>query len=151
MAISENESAPDTESAEIPFTEDTQPLDTADIPSPKSTTRARKKSTPSKGDPSKPGQAVSGAPRDPVVFSRAVPESEAKTRKSLTVHHLQRRLTDLGYVEANSDINGRYGALTARSVEQWQADHGYESTGRLTPEQFAELFKGDPNVTVVFG
>lgn len=140
-------------SPEIPFTEsghltDDQIDQLSEIvdrpstefqPTPK---RARKKVAPVAN------AVVGGGETDPVVFSRAVPLAEARTRKSLTVHHLQRRLAELGHVEAASDIDGRYGDLTTRSVEQWQAKNGHPVTGRLTREEFGAIFEGDPNVTV---
>jgi len=82
---------------------------------------------------------------DDVLFSRVV---GAGVRKSLTVKHLQRRLTLLGYGEANADRDGQYGALTARAVSQWQRDNGYD-VGVLTRAQFTEIFGDDPNVKVV--
>jgi peptidoglycan hydrolase-like protein with peptidoglycan-binding domain len=71
-----------------------------------------------------------------------------KTNKSLTVKHLQRKLDELGFHEAAADIDGKYGLLTERSVNQWQEKIGHP-IGDLTPEQFTEIFEGDPNVRVV--
>jgi peptidoglycan hydrolase-like protein with peptidoglycan-binding domain len=83
---------------------------------------------------------------DDVLYSRV--RDSTRTRKSLTVKHLQRRLTELGFSEASADRDADYGLLTARSVEQWQESRKYP-VGPLTAEQFAELFEGDPNVRVV--
>jgi len=100
-------------------------------------------------DPVAPYAVVGGGEKDDVFLSRAVPIAEAKSRRSLTVHHLQRRLTELGFTEANADLDGRYGTLTERAVISWQDDRGYTPTGRLTPEQFEAVFEADPNVVVV--
>lgn len=105
---------------------------------------ARKKAT-----PAKPYAVVGRGETDPVLYSRAVKADNAKTRKSLTIHHLQRRLKELGHPEAYADIDGLWGALTTRSVEAWQKEAGHPVTGDLSPEQFAEIFADDINVTVV--
>jgi len=102
-----------------------------------------------KPKPREPYAVVGRGETDQVLYSRAVPLERAKTRKSLTIHHLQRRLAELGYPEAGADLDGRWGALTGRAVEAWQADAGHEVTGDLTKEQFAEIFSDDINVTVV--
>ncbi len=92
---------------------------------------------------SEPGQVVGGGDTDPV--SVAAIYSGAK--KSLSIHHLQRRLTDLGYNDAASAIDGRFDALTESAVHAWQADNGHDE-GQLDASQARELFKGDPNVEV---
>lgn len=94
----------------------------------------------------KPSAVVGKGETDEVVFSRAVPLSEARTRKSLTIHHLQRRLTELGFFV--SDIDGRWQAGTQGAVEAWQKKQG-DAAGRLTPKQFLAIFEDDPNVTAV--
>jgi peptidoglycan hydrolase-like protein with peptidoglycan-binding domain len=71
-----------------------------------------------------------------------------ENRKSLTVLHIQRRLTDEGFSDAQSAPGGRYEALTTRAVSLWQESRKEPATGVLTREQFADLFEGDPNVTV---
>lgn len=106
---------------------------------------ARKKAAP----PAKPYAVVGLGETDTVLYSRAVKAENAKTRKSLTIHHLQRRLKELGYPEAYADLDGTWRELTTRSVIAWQTDAGHEPTGDLTPEQFSEIFDGDINVTVV--
>jgi hypothetical protein len=70
-------------------------------------------------------------------------------RKSLTVHHLQRRLAELGYGEASSDKDGWYGDLTMESVKAYQGDNSLEATGVMDADTFKRIFKGDPNVKVV--
>jgi len=101
--------------------------------------------------PSAPAAAnavVSGAERDTVTLSRLVPVVQAKTRKSLSVHHLQRRLAELGYSDAHADRDGAWGSLTDSAVRAWQKDSGYEADGTLTFDQAEALFEGDPNVEV---
>lgn len=98
--------------------------------------------------PRKPSAVVSGGKTDEVLFSRVVPADRARTRKSLTLHHLQRRLAELGYAEAAAARDGQLDTLTQAAIEKWQADNKHP-VGRLTAEQFEAIFKGDPNVTVV--
>jgi len=64
------------------------------------------------------------------------------------VLHVQRRLAEEGFADAASAPGGRFEALTARAVTLWQKSRGEAATGVLTREQFADLFDGDPNVTV---
>lgn len=69
-------------------------------------------------------------------------------RKSLTVHHLQRRLVELGYADAGADRDGWYGDLTKLSVEAWQKDNRIEPTGVVNAKTLEGVFAGDPNVRV---
>ena len=89
---------------------------------------------------------ASGEETDEVRTSALV--SGAYGRKSLSVHHLQARLADLGYHEASADQDGDLGMLTTSSINLWQKDHGYD-VGPLTIEQTHALFDGDINVIVV--
>lgn len=128
--------------------EDTAPLDVEDIPTPKSAAAAKAKPAPAPKVRKAPKDAVvGGGDTDPVIYSRVTPEGRKKTRKSLTVHHLQRRLAWLGHAQAASDMDGAYGALTASAVADWQREREYIVTGDLTHEQFLEVFADDPNVT----
>lgn len=70
-------------------------------------------------------------------------------RKSLTVHHLQRRLGELGYGDATADRDGWYGDLTLGSVKAFQEDNKLEPTGIMDAVTFERVFAGDPNVKVV--
>jgi hypothetical protein len=67
-------------------------------------------------------------------------------RKSLTVHHLQRRLNELGYTEAFADRDGYYGDLTKMAVARFQKDSGIEGDGIVDGPTLLAVFKGDPNV-----
>lgn len=70
-------------------------------------------------------------------------------RKSLTIHHLQRRLYELGYIVALKDKDGYYGDLTREAVSQFQADRGLVGDGLMTAESFELIFANDQNVKVV--
>ena len=85
---------------------------------------------------------------DPVFYSKAKVPGPKENRKSLTVLHVQRRLTAEGFAEAQSAPGGAFEVLTTRAVSQWQESRGDDATGVLTREQFDALFEGDPNVTV---
>lgn len=70
-------------------------------------------------------------------------------RKSLTIHHLQRRLDELGYKDAAGDKDGWLGELTKISVEKFQQDRGLAATGNIDAETFRKIFEGDLNVNVI--
>jgi hypothetical protein len=85
---------------------------------------------------------------DDVFLNRCVYKN-VYARKSLTVHHLQRRLGELGYGDATADRDGWYGDLTKESVKQFQGDNKLEDTGIVDATTFERVFAGDPNVRVV--
>lgn len=70
-------------------------------------------------------------------------------RKSLTIHHLQRRLEELGYKDVIGDKDGWLGELTMMSVEKFQKDKGLAATGKVDADTFRKIFEGDTNVNVV--
>ena len=70
-------------------------------------------------------------------------------RKSLSVHHLQRRLAELGYGDASADRDGWYGDLTKASVESFQKDNGLDGEGLMDATTLTRIFAGDKNVTLV--
>lgn len=84
---------------------------------------------------------------DPVYLSRCVFKNPF-ARKSLTVHHLQRRLHDLGFKDAYSDKDGWYGDLTAKSVKEFQEASGLEATGLMNAVTFEAIFAGDHAVVI---
>ena len=90
---------------------------------------------------------VSGGDVDTVLLSRCVYKSKV-TRKSLSVHHLQRRLAELGHVDAASDKDGWYGDLTFFAVKAFQEANKLEATGHVDADTLAAIFKGDPNVAI---
>lgn len=96
---------------------------------------------------SPPGQAVSGEV-DSILLSSAEFKS-TRTRKSLTVYHIQRRLDELGYHDAAADQSSYYGDLTRKSVQEFQERHKTGAQdGLMDRETFALLFANDPNVTI---
>jgi hypothetical protein len=90
---------------------------------------------------------VSGKDKDDVFLKQAVYKNP-RARKSLTIHHLQRRLAELGYADAAADRDGWYGDLTKLSVEAWQKDNKIEPTGLMNAKTIEGIFAGDPNVRV---
>lgn len=97
--------------------------------------------------PAAPNAVVGTGDTDPVYLSRCI-YNNTYARKSLTVHHLQRRLTELGYAVADADKDGWYGDLTKEAVAQAQKDLGIADTGIIDAGTFAAIFDGDHNVTV---
>jgi peptidoglycan hydrolase-like protein with peptidoglycan-binding domain len=90
---------------------------------------------------------VSGGDTDDVYLDKCVYKNKF-ARKSLTVHHVQRRLTELGYRDAGSDKDGWYGDLTHMAVASFQKDRSIAGEGCMNSETFVALFDGDQNVTV---
>lgn len=90
---------------------------------------------------------VSGGDTDTVLLSRCVYKSKV-TRKSLSVHHLQRRLAELGYRDVVGDKDGWYGDLTFFAVKAFQEANKLEGTGHVDADTLAAIFKGDTNVTI---
>lgn len=70
-------------------------------------------------------------------------------RKSLTVHHLQRRLVELGYADALKDKDGWYGDHTVNAVTNFQKVNKVGKEGTLDAKTFLAIFKGDPNVNPI--
>ena len=70
-------------------------------------------------------------------------------RKSLTIHHLQRRLEELGYNDVVGDKDGWLGDLTKIAIEKFQKDKGLAATGNVDADTFRKIFEGDSNVNVV--
>ena len=98
--------------------------------------------------PAATNAVVSGELTDAVLLSKCIYKNSF-ARKSLTVHHVQRRLVELGYKVADADKDGWYGDMTKLAVSQFQADNGLEGDGLIDADTFQELFAGDHNVTVV--
>ena len=97
--------------------------------------------------PSPLGAVVSGNERDNVSLAACVVKNMF-ARKSLSVHHLQRRLAELGYHDAASDKDGWYGDLTVLAVTAFQTAEGLEATGLVDMATLEALFHDDANVTV---
>ena len=93
-------------------------------------------------------QAVSGDDVDDVMLANCVYKN-VYARKSLTVHHLQRRLIELGYKDADADKDGWLGDETVASIKEFQADKGMDVTGSVDADTFTKIFEGDVHVRVV--
>jgi peptidoglycan hydrolase-like protein with peptidoglycan-binding domain len=103
---------------------------------------------PTKAQKRKNTVAVSGAQKDDVLLSRCVYKN-AYSRKSLTIHHVQRVLVELGYGEASSDKDGWYGDRTKAAVLQFQKDNGLSGDGIINAETFSAIFAKDAYVNVI--
>jgi len=90
---------------------------------------------------------VGNGETDPVLLS-AIKYKNINQKKSLSVHHLQRRLNELGYHEAYADEDGFFGDLTEFSVSQFQKDNGLDETGRADGPTLEKIFEGDKNVSL---
>ena len=111
------------------------------VPAPKAKAKVREEDT-------EATHVVGLGDKDEVLLAQCVYKN-MYARKSLTVHHLQRRLAELGYGDASADLDGWYGDLTKESVRQYQGDNKLEATGVMDADTFKRIFKGDPNVMVV--
>ena len=92
--------------------------------------------------------AVSGEDVDDVILANCIYKN-VYARKSLTVHHLQRRLVELGYKDADADKDGWLGDETVASIKKFQADKGMDVTGSVDTDTFIKIFEGDVHVNVV--
>ena len=98
--------------------------------------------------PAASNAAVTGS-SDDVHLSKCVYENKFE-RKSLTIHHLQRRLEELGYKDVVGDRDGWLGELTMMSVNQFQKDKGLDVTDKVVDEiTFISIFAGDQNVNPI--
>ncbi len=98
--------------------------------------------------PAASNAAVTGS-SDDVHLSKCVYENKFE-RKSLTIHHLQRRLEELGYKDVVGDRDGWLGELTMMSVNQFQKDKGLDVTDKVVDEiTFISIFAGDSNVNPI--
>ena len=91
---------------------------------------------------------VSGADKDEVLLSACVYKN-MYARKSLSVHHLQRRLAVLGYHNADADKDGWYGDLTLDAVAAFQSDKNLNGDGQMNAATLEAIFTGDPHCIVV--
>lgn len=97
--------------------------------------------------PTKP-HVVTNWDTDKIYLSQCIYNNKAN-RKSLTVHHIQRRLKEWGFKTAFTDKDGFYGDKTKKSVAEFQEFIGVEVTGIVDAETLTRIFEGDTNVTVV--
>ncbi len=96
--------------------------------------------------PQPAGPAVVGNDVVDTVSVAAVIYRNLYARRSLSVHHVQRRLAELGFVESYRDRDGYYADHTRVAVSRFQTDRGLDVTGKLDRRTAEVLFEGDPNV-----
>lgn len=99
--------------------------------------------------PEPAGPAVVGNGEVDEVYLSACVYRNIHSQKSLTVYHLQRRLAELGFKEADLDKQGFYGGPTKLAVRNFQASKNFDATGVIDAATFSAIFDGDPNVRVV--
>lgn len=90
---------------------------------------------------------VSGGDKDEVRLSAIVFEN-VRAKKSLSVHHLQRRLNEWGFSIAYTDRDGWYGVPTREGINQFQEAQGLP-VGELDMITLKAIFEGDTNVRVM--
>ena len=93
-------------------------------------------------------QAVSGNAVDEVLLANCIYKN-IYARKSLSVHHLQRRLIELGFKDADADKDGWLGDETVTAIKNFQASKGLDVTGSVDATTLTKIFEGDHNVHVV--
>ena len=99
--------------------------------------------------PEPAGPAVVGNGEVDEVRLSACVYKNVNAQKSLTVYHLQRRLVELGFAEADLDKQGFFGGPTKLAVRNFQASKKLDATGVVDAVTFKAVFKGDPNVKVI--
>ena len=117
-----------------------------------STTSAKKTETPAKTETAKisvsqPTAVVGNGDTDVVKLS-AIKFKNKFARKSLSVHHLQRRLNELGFSDAFADVDGYFGDLTRNALIEYQKKNDLDQTGDVSEGTLTLLFEGDPNVSL---
>lgn len=90
---------------------------------------------------------VSGNDKDEVRLSAIIFEN-VKAKKSLSVHHLQRRLNEWGFASAYTDRDGWYGVPTRDAIHEFQEAQGLP-VGDLDMVTLKAIFEGDTNVRVM--
>ena len=98
--------------------------------------------------PQPAGEAVVGNGVVDTVKVSAIVYKNLYAKKSLSVHHLQRRLNELGYGEAYQDRDGWFGDRTKAALARFQADNKAGADGVPDLKTLRKLFAGDPNVEV---
>jgi peptidoglycan hydrolase-like protein with peptidoglycan-binding domain len=149
--IAEDSSTASEESAAVENAEAVAEVVTAEEPvaAPVAETEAVQAPAPApKAQKNAPKVAVSGAAKDDVLLSACVFKN-VYARKSLTIHHVQRRLAELGYRDAGSDKDGWYGDLTKRAVAAFQKDAKLGESGIIDAATLEAIFDGDPYVSVI--
>ena len=98
--------------------------------------------------PKPAGEAVVGNGVVDTVKLSAIVYKNLQAKKSLSVHHLQRRLNELNYVEAYQDRDGWFGDRTKTALARFQADNKVGADGVPDLKTLNKLFAGDPNVEI---
>lgn len=92
-------------------------------------------------------KAVTESGIDDVYLSRCIYKNMRDTR-SLTVHHLQRRLQEEEHHEAIRDRDGFYGDHVRNAVREYQKANGLTVTDHIDAVTFQKIFENDPDVRV---
>ena len=85
---------------------------------------------------------------DAVHASKIVPHNKAQ-KKSLSVHHLQRRLVEWGFTGAYLDKDGYCGDNTLTALSAFQTHVGLPVTGAPDFTTLERVFEGDTNVRLL--
>jgi peptidoglycan hydrolase-like protein with peptidoglycan-binding domain len=91
---------------------------------------------------------VSGKEVDDVSLSAMVYKNPLN-RKSLSVHHLQRRLNELGFTSAFLDKDGWLGDGTKIAIEDFRKSKDLPNSGLIDAETLKVLFEGDAGVNLI--
>jgi peptidoglycan hydrolase-like protein with peptidoglycan-binding domain len=91
---------------------------------------------------------VSGKEVDDVSLSALVYKNQLN-KKSLSVHHLQRRLNELGYTTAFLDKDGWLGDGTKIAIEQFRKDRDLLGTDLINKATLEALFAEDKGIVIV--
>jgi peptidoglycan hydrolase-like protein with peptidoglycan-binding domain len=94
------------------------------------------------------GIVVSGGDSDDVRLDACVFKNMF-ARKSLSIHHVQRKLAELGYRDAVSDKDGWYGDLTKLAVAAFQKANNLGDSGVLDAATLHALFADEPFINVI--
>lgn len=88
-----------------------------------------------------PVEEVEAAPSGPVLrLSALVYHPTRKNSESVAV--LQKRLSDVGYAAARSDLRGWFHDGTREALVKWQTENGLEVTGECAFDDMRFLFDG---------
>jgi hypothetical protein len=98
--------------------------------------------------PQPAGEAVVGNGVVDTVSVSSIVYKNLYAKKSLSVHHLQRRLNELNYTEAYEDRDGWFGDKTKSALARFQADNKVGANGVPDLDTLKKLFAGDPNVEI---
>jgi peptidoglycan hydrolase-like protein with peptidoglycan-binding domain len=91
---------------------------------------------------------VSGKEVDDVSLAAMVYKNQLN-KKSLSVHHLQRRLNELGFTSAFLDKDGWLGDGTKIAIEDFRKSKNLPEVGLIDAETLKLLFEGDAGVNLI--